>query len=88
MGPLSTQRLQCLQPQSFQLSVFWVFTHMVCQSHGASGYQAQERLFRHPEPISGLNLYVHVSTYPCKSYQLLLGFLPVLTVCSSVQGFN
>ena len=54
----------------------------------SEGYQALERLFRHPEPISGLNLYVHVSNYPCKFYQLLLGLLPVLTVCSSVQGFN
>ena len=52
---------------------FWVFVHVVCQSPGASGYQALERLFRHLEPILGLNLYVHVSTYPCKSYQLLLG---------------
>ena len=49
--------------------------------------QALERLFHHPEPTSGLNLYIHVSTYPCKSYPLLQGSFTSFNSLFKCSGF-
>ena len=49
--------------------------------------QGLDRLLHRPERISGLNLYVHVSTYPCKSYQLLQGYFISFNSLFKYSGF-